>query len=30
MAEDDIATLTALVQRMLKESGVPVGFDPRA
>ena len=25
--EDDIAALTALVQRMVEESGAPVGFD---
>nr|WP_288853040.1 antitoxin Xre/MbcA/ParS toxin-binding domain-containing protein [uncultured Acidovorax sp.] len=28
--EDDIATLSALVQRMVDESGTPVGFDARA
>jgi len=30
MPEDDIAALTALVQRMVEESGAPVGFDSRA
>lgn len=30
MTEDDIATLTALVQRMVDESGEPAGFDARA
>ena len=28
--EDDITTLTALVQRMVNESGEPTGFDARS
>lgn len=28
--EDDITTLTALVQRMVDESGEPTGFDARS
>ena len=30
MAEDDIATLTALVQRMVDKSGESMGFDAQA
>jgi uncharacterized protein (DUF2384 family) len=28
--EDDITTLTALVQRIVDESGEPIGFDTRS
>ena len=28
--EDDITTLTALVQRIVDESGEPIGFDARS
>lgn len=28
--EDDITTLTALVQRIVDESGQPIGFDARS
>ena len=30
MTEDDIATLTALIQSLVDESGEPLGFDARA
>ena len=30
MSEDDIATLTALIERMVDESGEPVDFEARA